>query len=140
MHSYIRISTLNDFVFCPKSIYFHDLYQKYNRSTYQDTPQIEGTLAHEAIDLKKYSTAKKYIQSMAIYSHTYKIAGKIDIYNKETKTLVERKRKIKKVYDGHRYQLYAQYFCLIEMGYDVQNLQIYSLIDNISYPIPLPSV
>jgi CRISPR-associated protein Cas4 len=77
---------------------------------------------------------------MAIYSHKHKIAGKIDIYNSETKTLIERKKKIKKVYDGHRYQLYAQYFCMLEMGYNVQNLQIYSLTDNMSYPIPMPNI
>ena len=139
MSSYIRISTLNDFIFCPRSIYFHDLYQKYNRHSYQDTPQITGSIAHESLDTKKYSTAKKYIQSMAIYSDRYQLAGKIDIYNTQSKTLTERKNKIKKIYDGHKYQLYAQYFCMIEMGYEVKNLQIYSMTDNIMYPIDLPT-
>lgn len=136
---YIRISTLNDFIFCPRSIYFHDLYGKYDKKVYQDTPQIEGTMAHESIDTKTYSTAKKYIQSMHISSEKYRLSGKIDIYNQETKTLIERKNQIKKVYDGYKYQLYAQYFCMQEMGYEVLNLTIYSMKDNIKYAIPLPN-
>jgi len=139
MESYIRISTLNDFVFCPKSIYFHDLYDKFDKKIYQEEAQHAGKIAHEAIDEKIYSTAKKYIQSLSVYSDKYKLCGKIDIYNSETKTLVERKNKITRVYDGYKYQLYAQYRCMIEMGYEVNNLTIYSVKDNIKYDIPLPT-
>jgi CRISPR-associated protein Cas4 len=139
MESYIRISTLNDFVFCPKSIYFHELYDKFDETIYQEEVQHAGKLAHETIDEKTYSTAKKYIQSLSVYSDRYKLCGKIDIYNTETKTLVERKNKVVKVYDGYKYQLYAQYRCMTEMGYEVKNLTIYSLKDNIKYDIPLPT-
>jgi recB family exonuclease len=38
-----------------------------------------------------------------------------------------------------KYQLYAQYFCLIEMGYEVEKLKLYSLDDNKVYEIPLPN-
>jgi CRISPR-associated protein Cas4 len=65
--------------------------------------------------------------------------GKIDIYDKETKTLIERKTKIKKIYDGYKFQLYAQYFCMKEMGYDVQKLILRSLLDNKNYEISLPN-
>jgi len=135
----IRISTLNDFIFCPKSIYFHDLYQKYEKITYQDTPQTEGTLAHSPIDSKKYSTAKDILQAKAIYSEEYGLIGKIDLFNINKGLLIERKKKIKKIYQGYVYQLYAQYFCMIEMGYDVKKIQLYSLDDNKSYDIELPN-
>ena len=115
MESYIRISTLNDFVFCPKSIYFHELYDRYDEKVFQDKVQHDGKLAHETIDEKRYSTAKKYIQSMSVYSEKYKLCGKIDIFNTETKNLVERKNKVEKIYDGYKYQLYAQYYCMLEM-------------------------
>ena len=38
-----------------------------------------------------------------------------------------------------KYQLYAQYSCLIEMGYEVEKLKLYSLDDNKVYEIPLPN-
>ena len=38
-----------------------------------------------------------------------------------------------------KYQLYAQYFCLTEMGYEVEKLKLYSLDDNKVYEIPLPN-
>lgn len=139
MDSYIRISTLNDFVFCPKSIYFHNLYEKYDERIYQEEVQHAGKIAHESIDEKKYSTAKKYIQWLMVYSDQYKLCGKIDIYNTESKTLIERKNLIKKIYDGYKYQLYAQYRCMKEMGYEVKNLTIYSMKNNIKYDIPLPT-
>lgn len=62
MDSYIRISSLNDFIFCPKSIYFHQLYENYEKELYQDMPQIRGTLNHTRIDQGKYSTSKDILQ------------------------------------------------------------------------------
>ncbi len=138
MEAYIRISSLREFVYCPKSIYYHDLYSKYDEKVFLEEPQNAGMLAHETIDEKRYSTAKKYIQSMSIYSDKYKLCGKIDIFNTETKNLVERKNKVEKIYDGYKYQLYAQYYCMLEMWYEVENLTIYSMKDNIKYQIPLP--
>ena len=52
--------------------------------------------------------------------------------------LIERKKKIKIVYDGYIFQLYAQYFCLTEMGHEVHKMKLYSMDDNKSYFIPLP--
>gem|GEM_PF-2376169 len=40
MESYIKLSTLNDFIFCPKSIYYHTLYDSYEKKLYQDEAQI----------------------------------------------------------------------------------------------------
>lgn len=138
MHDYIRIALLNDFVFCSKSIYFHQLYENYDEKVYKDTPQVEWSHAHESIDQKKYMTSKHIIESMRVFSEQYQLLGKIDVYNAKTKTLTERKNHIHKVYDGYKYQLYAQYFCMIEMWYAVENLTLYSMKDNIKYAIPLP--
>lgn len=139
MESYIMISELNDFVFCPRSIYFHKLYRKYKQDMYHEKAQKEGKIAHENIDQKKYSTAKKWLQGIEIYSSKFKVCGKIDLFNQETGELIERKNKIIKVYDGYKYQLYAQYFCLQEMGYEVKKLSFYSLKDNKKHPLELPS-
>jgi CRISPR-associated protein Cas4 len=51
---------------------------------------------------------------------------------------MERKSHISEVYQGYLYQLYAQYFCLIEMGYQVEKLKLYSMDDNKVYEILLP--
>lgn len=52
---------------------------------------------------------------------------------------MERKSHISKVYLGQVYQLYGQYFCLTEMGYEVEKLKLYSMDDNQVYEIPLPT-
>lgn len=36
----IRISELADFQFCPKSVYFHHVYSKYEKSLYQGKEQL----------------------------------------------------------------------------------------------------
>lgn len=139
MEPYIQISKINDFIFCPKSIYFHGLYENFSEKTYHQSPQVKGKIKHESVDQGKYSTAKKYLQGLEIYSEKYNLAGKIDIYDQENKTLTERKNKIKTIYDGYKYQLYAQYFCLKEMGFEVEKLYFYSMSDNKKYEIDLPS-
>ena len=55
MEETILISYLNDFIFCPVSIYFHKLYGKLDKKLYQSEYQINGTNAHKAIDNKKYN-------------------------------------------------------------------------------------
>ena len=139
MESYLTITTLNDFVFCPKSIYFHKLYEKYNYSVYKQKPQIVGTIKHENIENQEYSSAKRYIQGLSVFSEKYNVCGKIDIFDTQTKSLIERKNKITKIYDGYRYQIYAQYFCLLEMGYEVEKLFFHSLSDNKRYEVPKPN-
>ena len=75
---------------------------------------------------------------MEIYSHRYNLAGKLDTFDIKKGLLTERKKKIKTIYDGYIFQLYAQYHCLIDMGFKVKNLRLYSLDDNKPYPIALP--
>lgn len=138
MEEIILISYLNDFIYCPVSIYFHKLYGNLEKKLYQSEYQINGTNAHEAIDNKTYSTRKNILQSIDVYSDTYKIEGKIDTFNTDTGELVERKNKISTIYDGYIFQIYAQYYGLIEMGYAVKKLSLYSMSDNKKYDVKLP--
>ncbi len=138
MEAYIQISKINDFIFCPRSIYFHAVYEQFHQKVYHETPQLVGKIKHENIEKSEYSTAKRYWQGAEVYSEQYGLAGKIDIYDRDEQALIERKTKVAKIYDGYRYQLYAQMLCLIEMGHPVKKLFIHSLADNKRYPIPLP--
>ena len=58
MDDAIPISYLNDFVFCPASIYFHQLYGSMDTMLFQDTEQINGTFVHEAIEEIRYSSKR----------------------------------------------------------------------------------
>lgn len=138
MDDAIIISNLNDFIFCPASIYFHNLYGSTSTITYQNAAQINGSSAHETVDTGKYSTRKDIITAMDVYSEKYNLIGKIDIYDAGTKVLTERKNRISAIYDGYVFQLYAQYFAMCEMGYEVSRLRLYSMSDNKTYPIELP--
>lgn len=134
----INITALNDFVFCPMSIYFHMLYIDIETKTYYSTNQTSGLFAHKTIDENKYPVTDT-VTGLDVYCEKYNLIGKIDVYNKKTKTLIERKKKVKTLYDGYIFQLYAQYFSMVEMGYEVDNLLIHSLDDNKNYSIKLPS-
>lgn len=138
MEEPIPATCLNDFIFCPASIYFHEMYDNRDVRTFQRKEQVNGTDAHEAVDNNHYSTSRDVITSLEAYSERFMLICKIDIYNAKTKTIVERKKKIKTIYDGYVFQLYAQYFCMKEMGYEVEHLQLYSMDDNKKYPINLP--
>lgn len=138
MYEEILITQLNDFIFCPVSIYFHLLYGETDRMLYQSDSQIMGTAAHKAIDTGSYSSRKNIIMGLSVYCEEFGLVGKIDTYDAEKKRLIERKRTVKKIYDGYIFQIYAQCFAMREMGYDVDQLVIHSLSDNKSYYIPLP--
>jgi CRISPR-associated exonuclease Cas4 len=138
VEAYLQISFLNDFIFCPRSIYFHQLYGRLSQKMYHQTPQTKGLAAHKTVDNQSYSSASNILQGMEVYSHRYNIAGKIDIFDRKKGLLSERKKKIKVVYDGFIYQLYAQYFSLVDMGFEVKALRLYSMEDNKTYPIEKP--
>lgn len=138
MEDYIQISKLNDFIFCPKSIYFHGVFESFSEKTYHDTPQTVGKIKHEIIENGEYSSLKRYLQGTEVYSEKYGLCGKIDVFDLEKGCLIERKYRIKQIYDGYKYQLYAQAFALEETGYKVKALFLHSLADNKRYPIPLP--
>lgn len=134
----ISISNLNDFIFCPVSIYFHSLDENTEKLTYQDSYQLDGTAAHEKSDKAAYSTKKSMLQGISVYCEKYNLVGKIDTFDVEKGILTERKKKIKVIYDGYIFQLYAQYYALTEMGYKVSELRLYSIDDNKVYNIEPP--
>jgi len=138
MEPYIQISLLNDFIFCPRSIYFHQLYAGFNDAMYKQTPQYKGTAAHTTIDEQTYSTQKHVLQGIEIFSEKYNLCGKIDVFDSLKGKLTERKRNIKVIYDGYVYQVYAQCHALREMGYTVNEIVIHDLVHNKNYPIELP--
>lgn len=139
MEDYILISQLNDFIFCPYSIYLHNVYSEAEDEVYYATPQEKGRAAHETIDNRSYSTRQETITSMSIYSHELRIMGKIDIYKRDEARLIERKNQLKTIYQGQIYQLHAQYFCMVEMGYKIDYIEFYSMIDRKSYPQMIPN-
>ena len=138
MEAYLPISFLNDFIFCPRSIYFHQLYGRVSQKVYHQTPQTKGLAAHKTVDEKRYSTSANALQSLEVYSHRYNIAGKIDVFDQASGVLTERKKKIKVVYDGYIFQLYAQCFALQDMGFNVKKIRLYSMDDNKVYPVDMP--
>ena len=138
MEEPILITWLNDFIFCPASIYFHNLYGETERIAFQQPCQLNGTAAHERIDSGKYSTRKNVLSGISVYCEKYNLTGKIDLFDMDSGELVERKKQIKTIYDGYVFQLYGQCFALREMGYTVRKLTLRSLIDNKKYPVSLP--
>lgn len=134
----ILFTQLNDFIFCPMSIYFHNLYQGQERRMFHSTDQEKGAAAHSSIDMKTYSTRKDIMCGLDAYSERYGLVGKIDIFEIDTGKLIERKKKIKTIYDGYVFQMYAQYFALCEMGYQVEELILRSMDDNRNYAVSLP--
>lgn len=138
MDDLIQISQLNDFIFCPASIYFHSLYGSMDVMLYQSQYQLNGTNAHKTLDENRYSSKKSILTGINIYCDKYGLVGKIDMFDEEKGILRERKKLVKEIYDGYVFQLYAQYFSLIEMGYHVKKLQIYSMDDNKIYNIKKP--
>lgn len=139
MIEYIPISNLNDFTFCPYSIYLHNVYMSTDEEVYHATPQIRGSIAHHATDTKTASTRRDDIQALAVYSERFHLMGKIDIYKRSQKKLIERKYQLRKVFRGQIYQLWAQYFCLREMGYEIEELAFYEISTKRMHPIPLPT-
>ena len=69
----IAISNLNDYVFCPVSIYFHSLDYDTDTLTFQDSYQINGTAAHKAVDSSAYSDKKIYYVYIFQLSNTCKV-------------------------------------------------------------------
>lgn len=138
MDDLILISNLNDFLFCPVSIYFHALYGREDYILFQTKDQLNGTHAHKAVDEGNYSTKKDIITAMEVYSEKYGVVGKIDIYDTERAMLIERKKHVKVIYDGYIFQLYAQCYAMREMGYEVSTMRIHSMDDNKNYEITLP--
>ena len=95
----IIITNLNDYEFCPVSIYFHNAMGNLDRIMSQSKCQIDGTHSHKSLDERTYSTRSEILQSMDIYCDRYGLIGKIDYFDSKNGVLTERKKKIKRVFD-----------------------------------------
>lgn len=140
MDNYISISTLNDFIFCPYSIYLHNVYMATDEGLYYASPQSRGRIAHDTVDNKTASNRKDDLLSFSIYSSKYRLMGKVDVYRRNEKMLIERKYQLKQIFLGQIYQLWAQYFCLLEMGYEVERMAFYEISTNKMIPVSLPDI
>lgn len=138
MEDYISISSLNDYIFCPYSIYLHNVYKDTDEGIYHASPQTKGKAAHLSVDNKTSSTKVSEVPSLSVYSDSLGIIGKIDVYREDKKILIERKYKLQKLFKGQIYQLWAQYFCLLEMGYQVKEIAFYEISTNKMIPLELP--
>lgn len=110
-----------------------------DETMYHATPQTRGKSAHETIDNKTASNRSNDILSLPVYSEEYGLMGKIDVYKKKEKKLIERKYQLKQIFQGQIYQLWAQMFCLQEMGYDVETLAFYETSTNKMIPVAMPT-
>lgn len=135
---YISISTLNDFIFCPYSIYLHNVYMDTDEGLYHATPQTKGRLAHESVD-NKTALNRDIVLALPVISKQLGLTGKIDVYKQKEKKLIERKYSLKHIYQGQIYQLWAQYFCMVEMGYEINSISFYEISTNKTIPINLPT-
>jgi len=103
------------------------------------TPQTQGKATHAAIDNKTYSSRKDEITGLSVFCDELGVIGKIDLYKRKEKLLIERKYQLKQIYQGQIYQLWAQYFCMIEMGYEIEKLAFYAISTNQTFPVEIPN-
>lgn len=96
-------------------------------------------MAHASVDNKTASNRADDLLSLPVYSEEFGLMGKIDVYKRKEKKLIERKYQLKQIYQGQIYQLWAQMLCLQEMGYEVRSLAFYETSTNKMIPIAMPS-
>lgn len=66
MDALILLTQLNDFIYCPISIYFHNLYKNMDVTLYQGEAQRLGTYAHSSVDNKNYSSKSSVLQEVLL--------------------------------------------------------------------------
>lgn len=135
---YIHLSALNDFIFCPYSIYLHNIYMEADEGLYHAVPQTQGRIAHDAVDHKRSSTRKDDLMTLPVACEALGIMGKIDIYKGAEHHLIERKYQLKQIFQGQLYQLWGECFCLREMGFSVERVSFYEISTNRMIPQQLP--
>lgn len=138
METFLPISYLNDFVFCPYSIYLHQVFDNNSEELYSASPQQKGKSAHYTVDSFDVERSR-VLSGIYVLSNKFGVYGKIDKYYVNEGKLVESKYEIKTLYKGYYYQLWAQYFALTEMGYKVNKIQFYSIKTNKVFALELPN-
>ncbi len=76
MEELIRISTLNDFLFCPVSIYYQYLIDRLDRVEYQSEFQLNGSAAHRCINSGSYTISKDVLLGTEVCSVEFGLIGK----------------------------------------------------------------
>lgn len=137
MENFLPITYLNDFVFCPYSVYLHQVFDNSNELIYHAEPQQKGRTAHITID-EPENKKQNILKSIYVLSKQLGVYGKIDTFYLDEQRLVESKYRITALYKGYYYQLWAQYFALTEMGYIIKELVFYSISDKKTYPVAIP--
>lgn len=92
------LTTLNDFIFCPYSIYLHKTYMETDEDIFKTIVQLSGTNAHKATDSKKGSSRSCDILSLPVCSNSLGLYGVIDLYRGNTATLIERKLRLNHIF------------------------------------------
>ena len=93
MDNYIQISKLNDFYFCPISLFLRTIYNNYEEEIFYGSKISAGKTINKTIDTKKYSTNKHLLQNVPLYSKKYQLVGKADIIDMQNLFLIEQKTK-----------------------------------------------
>lgn len=138
MDGLIPITNLNDFLFCPYSIYLHGVYHGAEGETVKATVQNKGTLTHQKENSEKRSQ-QGVITELPVISEKIGIQGVIDSLDTLTGTLTEYKNHLKGPFKGQIIQIQAQALCLHEMGYEVKIARLLVLSDRHVIEVPLPS-
>lgn len=143
METFLQITYLNDFVFCPYSIYLHQVFDNNAEDLYSANPQQKGKAVHQQIDAFEHEKDQlpktlEVLEGIYVISNELGVYGKIDTLYLQDKKLVESKYAITTLYRGYYYQLWSQYYALTEMGYEVEHLSFYSIKDHKEYKIALP--
>ena len=72
METYLPISYLNDFIFCPYSIYLHQVFDEGEDETFSAQPQQKGETAHKLFDEPK--AGAKGERGIYVISHNFTAA------------------------------------------------------------------
>lgn len=110
-----------------------------DETMYHATPQTKGKVAHETVDKKIASNRAEDLLALPVYSEEFGLMGKIDVFKRKEKKLIERKYQLKQIFQGQIYQLWAQMLCLKEMGEEVESLAFYETSTNKMIPIDMPT-
>ncbi len=78
MEPYLMMTQINDFLFCPRSMYFSSIYRNtVNTDMFHQLPQTIGQSAHAAVDEHRYSTRKTVITGIFVYSDGNNMKSKL---------------------------------------------------------------
>ncbi len=100
METFMPITYLNDFVFCPYSIYLHQVFDNNSEDLYSANPQQIGKSAHVDIDSFEKNEKPETLKGIYVISNKLGVYGKIDTYSVNNKKLIESKYEIKTLYQG----------------------------------------